>query len=72
MQGGVEKFYIADNDSTDDSLNVLGVYVTKGIVELVPFQDNDQVKTYNELLKFAKGDRADWLCITDIDVFIFP
>ena len=68
---GVDKFYIADNDSTDDSLNVLDMYVTNGIVELVPFQNNDQVKTYNEILKFAKGDRADWLCITDIDVFIF-
>ena len=69
---GVDKFYIADNDSTDDSLNVLDMYVTNGIVELVPFQNNDQVKTYNEILKFAKGDRADWLCIMDIDAFIFP
>ena len=32
---GFEKFYIADNDSTDDSLNVLGPYVIKGIVELI-------------------------------------
>jgi len=69
---GFEKFYIADNDSTDDSLNILGLYVTKGIVELVPFQNNNQVTTYNEILKFAKGDRVDWLLLTDIDVFIFP
>ena len=69
---GVEKFYLYDNDSTDDTKTVLAPYIRRGIVEYIPWpgvgqQNNIYVDALN---KFAEETR--WMAIVDVDEFIVP
>ncbi len=73
---GVEHFYLYNNNSKDDYLNVLFPYIAQGIVDCTEWpspQDQDwvpyQIGAYNHCLKNSK---AYWLAIIDIDEFIVP
>ena len=77
---GVEHFWIYDNNSKDNSVEILKPYVEKGIVELFdwPFPTHNhkayldmQYGAYNDVLNYAKG-RTEWLALIDIDEFIVP
>ena len=69
---GVEKFYIYDNESTDDTQNVLQPYVDKGVVEYTFFPGiKMQLKAYKDCVRKHKYD-ARYIAFIDIDEFIVP
>ena len=69
---GVEKFYIYDNESTDDTHEVLEPFVKEGLVEYhyVP-GFNQQLAVYDRCLEEHRFD-ARWIAFIDIDEFIVP
>lgn len=77
---GVTKFYLYNNLSTDNYLEVLQTYIQKGLVEIedvttpsnnVAEFDIIQVATYQHALQKAKA-QSKWLAIIDIDEFVVP
>lgn len=69
---GVEKFYIYDNESTDNTREVLAPYIESGIVEY-NFEPgfNRQLAVYDKCLERHRFDTR-WIAIIDIDEFIVP
>jgi hypothetical protein len=69
---GVEHFFLYDNRSTDDHMDVLAPYREEGIVTLrdwdVPLLD--QRDTYDHCLK-ADRERSRWIAFIDLDEFLF-
>lgn len=69
---GVEKFYIYDNGSKDDTLNVLKPYIDSGIVDYKYFPGQKmQIKAYDLCIDNHRFDTR-WLAFIDIDEFIYP
>lgn len=77
---GFEHFYLFNNESEDNYLEVLQPYIKKGIVELtdVPGISATQYEhackqyaAYNQTLKKTKKD-VKWLALIDADEFIVP
>lgn len=77
---GVEHFYLFNNASTDNYLEILYPYILSGEVELFdrPTITNNQSEqnilqcsVYNDALAMAKGV-SKWLAIMDADEFIVP
>jgi hypothetical protein len=68
---GVERFFLYDNRSTDDHLDVLGPYIDKGIVvhhdwPLFP----GQFEAYDHCLTHHREDSR-WIAMQDVDEFLF-
>eukprot|EP00546_Thalassionema_frauenfeldii_P013217 CAMPEP_0178928226 /NCGR_PEP_ID=MMETSP0786-20121207/19746_1 /TAXON_ID=186022 /ORGANISM="Thalassionema frauenfeldii, Strain CCMP 1798" /LENGTH=269 /DNA_ID=CAMNT_0020603987 /DNA_START=220 /DNA_END=1029 /DNA_ORIENTATION=+ len=70
LRMGVERFYIADHDSTDNTKELLKPYMSSGVVRLIHF-NHHQTKTYNMILGKARRQRAEWLCFLDVDCFVY-
>lgn len=69
---GVERFYIFDNGSTDNTKNVLIPYIEKGIVLYFDYPGKvAQINAYNDALKIARKNTR-WLAYIDADEFIVP
>lgn len=69
---GVDKFYIYDNESTDDTLEILQPYIEQGIVEYLYFPGKlKQKPAYRDCLKKHKYD-SKWIAFIDLDEFIVP
>lgn len=69
---GVEKFYIYDNNSTDNTYDVLRPYIESGIVEYIPFPgERMQVPAYLDAIEKFK-DKTKWMAFIDLDEFIVP
>lgn len=69
---GIEKFYIYDNESTDNIKEVLRPYIEAGIVEYMFWPGKaQQVHVCNDCLTKCKLDTR-WLVHFDIDEFIVP
>ena len=76
---GVEHFYLFNNESVDDYMQVLNPYIAKGIVELWdwPRKPNEahhvgaQIAAYNHCIALT-ADISDWLALIDLDEFILP
>ncbi|MCL2074989.1 MAG: glycosyltransferase family 92 protein [Betaproteobacteria bacterium] len=69
---GVEKFFIYDNESTDNTREILQPYVDEGIVEYKFWRGVKQ-----QLEMYADGFRrysysARWLAVIDTDEFLVP
>lgn len=69
---GVERFYVYDNGSTDNPLEVLQPYIEKGIVIYRYFPGNkQQIPAYcDAILKYKY--RSYWIALIDTDEFIVP
>ena len=74
---GVERFYIYDNESDDNTKDVLAPYIQDGTV-VYHFLPNHpitklspQVEAYNDAI-FKYRARIRWMAIIDIDEFIVP
>lgn len=69
---GVEKFYIYDNGSTDDTKSVLAPYINKGVVDYTYWPGHRrQLAAYDDCLernRFASR----WIAFIDLDEFIVP
>ena len=69
---GVEKFYIYDNDSTDDTKDVLAPYIESGLVEYKFLTGKkQQLAAYDHCLLHYRFDMK-WLAVIDLDEFIVP
>lgn len=67
---GVEHFYIFDNESTDDILEVLQPYIDKGIVSYVYIKGaKKQIPAYISTMVNHYKD-TNWLAILDADEFL--
>jgi len=68
---GVERFFLYDNLSSDEHLEVLAPYVEEGIVVLQRWPVFDpQVPAYNDCLRWHRYDSR-WIALIDIDEFLF-
>ncbi|MDE5745782.1 MAG: glycosyltransferase family 92 protein [Paramuribaculum sp.] len=69
---GVEKFYIYDNGSDDNTAEVLKPYIEKGIVDYISFPGyRMQLAAYDDCLVRYRFD-ARWIAFIDLDEFIVP
>jgi hypothetical protein len=72
LKNGVEKFYIYDNGSKDDTTTVLKPYIEKGIVEYTYYPGyRRQIASYDDCLRRHRHDSR-WIAFIDIDEFIVP
>lgn len=74
---GVERFYFYDNESDDNTKEILEPYITDGTV-VYHFLPNHPisrqvpiVEAYNDAI-FKYRDRTRWMAIIDIDEFLVP
>ncbi|MDR2685794.1 MAG: glycosyltransferase family 92 protein [Rickettsiales bacterium] len=69
---GVEKFYIYDNESTDDTRKILEPYIKSGVVEYIYWPGKkQQLPMYRDgLLRAEKTSR--WVAVIDLDEFLVP
>jgi hypothetical protein len=71
---GVEKFYLYDNESTDNTLDILKGYIQDGIVEYTYFPGkgvSNQIRSYADAVRRFRNNTK-WLAVIDIDEFIVP
>ena len=68
---GVEHFYLINNDSDDNYLEIIQPYINSGMVTLYDrpekYKQNDH---YNDIFNRVKDD-IEWLAIIDIDEYLF-
>ena len=72
---GAQHFYLYNNLSTDNYLEILDPYVKSSIVELYDMansatHNNNQMDSYNDALKRSRGI-VKWLAPLDLDEFLF-
>jgi hypothetical protein len=68
---GIERFFLYDNGSSDDHLEVLGPYLACGMVELRPWQGlPTQHDAYDDCLERQRS-RCRWIAFLDLDEFVF-
>ena len=71
-QMGVEKFYIYDNESTDETQEVLAPYIQSGVVDYTYFPGyRRQLAAYDDCFDKHRLE-ARWIAFIDLDEFIVP
>ncbi len=69
---GVEKFYIYDNESTDNTKEELASYIESGVVEYTYWiGKKQQLPAYDDCFEKHRTD-VRWLAVIDLDEFIVP
>lgn len=69
---GIDHFYLYNNNSTDNYVDVLDGYVKEGIVTLIDFPYNHaQMKAYEHCFENFKGE-TNWIGFLDADEFVCP
>ncbi len=69
---GVEKFYIYDNESTDNTREILAPYIESGLVDYVYWKgQKQQLKVYDNCFDRHRFE-ARWIAVIDLDEFIVP
>ena len=69
---GIDHFYLYNNNSDDNYLQVLEPYIENGIVDLIEWPyDHAQMKAYEDCYSKHKND-TNWLTFIDVDEFICP
>ncbi len=69
---GVEKFFIYDNQSTDDTYAVLKPYIDAGVVEYNYVEGDGIQNQVNYYAVCHARDKTKWLAVIDLDEFIMP
>jgi hypothetical protein len=73
IKQGVEKFYLIDNDSNDNPLEILQSYIDEGIVKyfFLP-EKGQQLEHYMRVFDSEQlADKTKWLIICDLDEFYY-
>ncbi|MDY0253293.1 MAG: glycosyltransferase family 92 protein [Tenuifilaceae bacterium] len=69
---GVQKFYIYNNESTDNTVEVLQPYIDSGLIEYnYIVGKRKQTAAYNDCLARHRYDSR-WIAFIDLDEFIVP
>jgi hypothetical protein len=70
---GIEHFYLIDNGSVDNPLEILQDYIDKGLVSYYYRPEKyQQVQHYQNIYDKEKlYEKTKWLCICDLDEFFF-
>lgn len=69
---GVDKFYIYDNESSDNIAKILAPYIKEGIVDYTYWPGQaQQLPAYADWLVKHKMDTK-WVAVIDLDEFILP
>ncbi|MCC3528786.1 MAG: tetratricopeptide repeat protein [Microcoleus sp. PH2017_22_RUC_O_B] len=70
---GVERFYLYNNNSADNTLDIVKSYVQSGEVVLHdwPFSPQQQSSAYEHCLE-AYRQESEWITFLDLDEFLFP
>lgn len=72
LSQGVDKFYIYDNDSSDNTKALLQPYIDKGIVVYLYWPGyRQQIAAYDDCIDRARYATR-WLAFIDLDEFIVP
>lgn len=67
---GCEHIYFYDNESSDDTLEVLEKYVRRGLVTYSLWKKSQKQAYYDVIKKYA--DDSQWMLFIDLDEFVFP
>ena len=69
---GVDHFYLYNNNSTDNYMDVLAQYIDEGVVTLVDFpQTPIQPHCYEHWINTYRKESS-WLALTDVDEYLVP
>ena len=69
---GIDKFYLYDNESSDNTVKILEPYIKQGIVEYTWFPGKRmQGAAYKDILNKHSNDTR-WLALIDLDEFLVP
>jgi hypothetical protein len=69
---GVDHFYIIDNDSTDNTKDILNPYINKHIVSYFYREEQHrQNDHYNEIYKKYIRNNWDWVIVCDADEYFY-
>ncbi len=75
---GFERFFICDNDSTNETTDILRILHDAGIVDHIPFPgraDSEitgaQYQAYDHIVRHLAAD-SEWIAFIDGDEFILP
>jgi|GEM_PF-981914 methyltransferase, FkbM family len=69
---GVERFYLYNNNSTDNTIDILQPYVQSGEVILHDWPVTPgQMSAYEHCLSAYKNE-SEWIAFIDLDEFLFP
>ncbi len=69
---GVEKFYLYDNESTDNTREVLDPYIKSGLVDYTYFPGKkQQLPAYDDCFERHRLETR-WLAVLDLDEFVVP
>lgn len=69
---GVDHFYMYNNNSEDNGVEILESYICKGIVTLKEWPQNQaQMAAYRDAVENYK-EEANWIGFIDIDEFVVP
>ncbi|MGD1699540.1 glycosyltransferase family 92 protein [Dapis sp. BLCC M229] len=70
---GVERFYLYNNNSNDNTLDIVRPYRENNevVMENWPVQNGQQMKAYNHFFKKYKNE-SKWIAFIDLDEFLFP
>lgn len=69
---GVERFYLYDNDSTEDYESILRPYIDSGIVVYKKVLGQCKQKPVYRDAVYRYKDETEWLAIIDLDEYIVP
>jgi hypothetical protein len=68
---GVERFYLYDNGSTDETSEVLAPYIERGVADVVSWVDRGrQIEAIGDAFERHRDD-VRWLAALDADEFLF-
>jgi len=68
---GIDHFFMIDNNSNDNYIEILQPYITSGVVELfIDYRIAKQALCYNDHC-FHRCKQYDWAIVCDLDEFIY-